>query len=131
MFKSGGESLERPSFEKIAHSCFNAGAFNKRFMSFSTRLEIGNHIVFIEIGFGNLLDVSSGGLIHSSDQISNPIAIHIVAESDLGFTFISLGDSHIPHVITKAGNLSPLPVCPGAGGSRPCADLSLDILFLP
>ena len=49
---------------------------------------------------------------------------------DLRSNFVSFGDRHIAHVVTKAGDLCTLPVGPGTGGADPDTDLLLGFLLL-
>ena len=69
--------------------------------------------------------------INNPDQVSDPVAVHRIAELHLGGNLVSFGYRHLAHVVAKPAESRPLPIMPGGGGAAPGAKLLLDVLVLP
>ena len=61
------------------------------------------------------------------DQVAQAVAVHRVAEANLGVDLVALGDGHLAHVVADAGDLGRLRVVPRGGGAAPVANSSLHV----
>ena len=69
--------------------------------------------------------------LHALHQVPDAETVHRVAEADLGFHLVPLGDRHLAHVVPEPGHLQALRVLPGAGGPHPDGELLLHLAVLP
>src|SRR5690606_1924375 len=65
------------------------------------------------------------------NQVANAMRIDGITEFQLCFHFITFGNGHFAHIVSKAYESGTLPVGPPCCGSRPGTDLLLNSGFFP
>src|SRR6266487_4135266 len=133
VLEGGGEAFEIAVPKECPYACLQTSAFPQRPVIAATFVlnQIGRNLVLLMVLTNQPLYLRTWHFVHVLDQVAHSVAIDRVAEPQLGFDLISLGDCYLTHVIAEAGKPGSLGICPRTCCSAPGAQVLLHVFVLP
>src|SRR5690606_29831613 len=119
ILKSGGEGSKVAFLQKGFHAEFHAGLFPDGFPSGGIFADVRTDFIYFGIFFHKPIYFRIRDFVDPLYEIAHTVPVDGPTELNLCFHLVSLGYSHLPHVVPKTRHLDVSPLGEGDGGVHP------------